>query len=65
MGSFIPRQYATEQITIRVDSDVLAQVEQAAARYNLSRNAFINQCIRYALDNMAPPQEKMEEMEKE
>lgn len=57
MSSFIPRQYATEQITIRVDSAVLAQVEQAAASYNLSRNAFINQCIQYALDHMAQPQD--------
>lgn len=59
MGNFIPKPYGTEQITIRVRTDVLEQVELAAARFNLSRNAFVNQCIEYALANMAdPPQDK-------
>ena len=52
MGNFIPKPYSTEQITIRIRNDVLEQVEAAAARYNLSRNAFVNQCIEYALANM-------------
>lgn len=57
MGNFIPKPYGTEQITIRIRNDVLQQVEQAAARYNMSRNAFVNQCIEYALANMADSQE--------
>ena len=57
MGNFIPKPYGTEQITIRIRNDVLEQVELAAARYNLSRNAFVNQCIEYALANMADPPE--------
>ena len=57
MGNFIPKPYGTEQIPIRIRNDVLEQVELAAARYNLSRNAFVNQCIEYALANMADPPE--------
>ena len=57
MSNFIPKPYSTEQITIRIRNDILKQVEAAAARYNLSRNAFVNQCIEYALANMAEPPE--------
>ena len=56
MGNFIPKPYSTEQVSIRVDTELLAQVEAAANKYNMSRNAFINECIRYAMKNMpAPP----------
>lgn len=57
MGNFIPKPYRTEQVSIRLDTDLLAQVEAAANQYNMSRNAFINECIRYAMANMADPLE--------
>ena len=57
MGNFIPKPYSTEQVSIRVDTELLAQVEAAANKYNMSRNAFINECIRYAMANMADPPE--------
>ena len=60
MANFIPKAYGTEQITIRVENDVLQQVETAAAQYHVSRNAFVNQCIKYALANM-PGRENKEE----
>nr|WP_300186279.1 ribbon-helix-helix protein, CopG family [uncultured Agathobaculum sp.] len=53
MGNFIPKPYRTEQVSIRLDTELLAQVEAAANKYDMSRNAFINECIRYALSNMA------------
>lgn len=57
MGNFIPKPYRTEQVSIRLDTELLAQVEAAANKYDMSRNAFINECIRYALSNMADPPE--------
>ena len=39
MGNFIPKPYSTEQVSIRVDTELLAQVEAAANKYNMSRNA--------------------------
>ena len=57
MGNFIPKPYSTEQVSIRVDTELLARVEAAANKYNMSRNAFINECIRYAMANMADPPE--------
>ena len=57
MGNFIPKPYRKEPITIRIDIELLARVEAAANKYNMSRNAFINECIRYAMANMADPPE--------
>lgn len=52
MANFIPKPYKTEQITIRLPMDKLEQIDTIAAKYNLSRSAFINQCVDYALDNL-------------
>ena len=52
MANFIPKPYKTEQITIRLPLDRLAQVDELATKYNLSRSAFINQCVDYALENL-------------
>lgn len=61
MANFIPRPYKTEQITIRLPLDRLAQVDDLALRYDLSRSAFINQCIDYALENLMEMDIKSEE----
>ena len=52
MANFIPKPYKTEQITIRFPVDKLAQVDELAAKYDLSRSAFINQCVDYAIENL-------------
>lgn len=51
MANFIPKPYKTEQVTIRLPLDRLSMVDDLAGRFNLSRSAFINQCVEYALDN--------------
>ena len=49
MADFIPKQYTKEPITIRIAPDKLAQIDAFAAKFNMSRSEFINQCIDYAL----------------
>lgn len=39
-------------ITIRIAPDKLAQIDAFAAKFNMSRSEFINQCIDYALNNL-------------
>ena len=52
MENFIPKQYRKEPITIRVSPDKLERIDSAAAKYDLSRSDFINQCIDFALENL-------------
>ena len=52
MENFIPKQYKKEPITIRVSPDKLERIDGAAAKYDLSRSDFINQCIDFALENL-------------
>ena len=48
MADFIPKQYTKD----RIAPDKLAQIDAAAAKFNMSRSEFINQCIDYALKNL-------------
>ena len=57
MGNFIPKPYSTEQVSIRVDTELLARVEAAANKYNMSRNAFIKDFFLYAMKKLADPPE--------
>ena len=52
MADFIPKQYTKEPITIRIAPDKLAQIDAFAAKFNMSRSEFINQCIDYALNHL-------------
>lgn len=52
MSDFIPKQYKSEPITIRIDYDKLSRIDHAATVFRLSRSKFINQCIDYALEHM-------------
>ena len=52
MGTFIPKQYKKEPITIRVPTQRLEEIDRLAAKYNTSRNGIINQCIDYALEDL-------------
>ena len=53
MDTFIPQKPEKEVISMRIPADVLAEVDQKAAEFGLSRNEFLNQCIRFALSRMA------------
>lgn len=52
MVEFIPKQYRKDPVTIRITFEKIAQIDEWAAAYNLSRSEFINQCIDYALTHM-------------
>lgn len=52
MSEFIPKQYKKDVVTIRVDFDKLEKIDRLAESYNLSRSAFINQCIDFAMERM-------------
>lgn len=58
MANFIPKQYKKEATTIRLDSEKLEKIDKMAAKYSISRSAFINQCIDYALENMDKNKDK-------
>lgn len=49
---FFPRSEKQMNTTIRVERDKLQMIDDYAALKNISRSAFINQCIDYALKNM-------------
>ncbi len=53
MAEFIPKQYKKEQFTIRMEQDMLAQIDKLAAQYDLSRSEFIVQCVRFAVEHMS------------
>ena len=52
MADLVPKQYKKEPITVRIDFEKLEKMDKMAARYNISRSEFINQCIDYALDHL-------------
>ena len=52
MGEFIPKGYKNEQITIRMNRELIKEIDKIAMRFNLSRNKFINQCIDYAMTRL-------------
>ena len=53
MAQFIPKPYKKEQFTIRMEQDMLAQVDALAAQYHLSRSEFIVQCVAFAMEHMS------------
>ena len=53
MAEFIPKQYKKEQFTIRMDKEMLSQVDALATQYDLSRSEFIVQCVRFAMEHMS------------
>lgn len=54
-AKFIPRKLEKEVISMRISSELLATIDEKAAKIDISRNEFINQCIRFALENMEDP----------
>lgn len=45
-------------VSLRVDNETLDKIDEISGKINISRNKFINQCIKYALDNLDPDEEK-------
>ena len=52
MKDFNPKPYKSEPITIRIPLEKLQQIDIIAEKNKLSRSAFINQCIDYALEHL-------------
>ena len=52
MPKFVARKPEKEVISMRIDSDVLKNIDNKAAAVGISRNELINQMIFYALSNM-------------
>lgn len=52
MTEFKPTKTEKTVISIRLDVDVLNEIDIIANKTDISRNAFILQCIDYALKNI-------------
>ena len=52
MKYFIPQKPDKEVISIRLPSELLEQVDENAAKADISRNEFINQCIVFAMQHL-------------
>ena len=57
MEKFLPKKQEKEVISMRISTEVLAELDAKAAAFEISRNEFINQCIAFALANMEDTQE--------
>lgn len=56
LEKFVPKKPEKEVISMRISTEVLAQIDAEADACDISRNEFINQCIAFALRHMAPPE---------
>ena len=52
MEVFMPKKPDKEVISIRISSDLLETVDKNAAKSDISRNEFINQCIQFAIEHL-------------
>ncbi len=52
MMKFIPQKREKEIISIRIDGEVLSNIDSIATDIDISRNELINQCIEFALLNI-------------
>ena len=55
MPKFVARKPEKEVISMRIDSEVLKDIDNKAVAVGISRNELINQMILYALSNMGEP----------
>lgn len=58
MDNFIPKSYKKDPITIRIDVEKLARIDELARQYNTNRSEFINRCIDFAMENMKQTDKK-------
>lgn len=52
MEKFSPKKSEKEVISIRISAETLKKIDSKAAKVDISRNEFINQCIAFALAHM-------------
>lgn len=52
MNYFTPQKPDKEVISIRLPSDLLRVIDENAAKADISRNEFINQCVVFALAHL-------------
>ena len=52
MNYFIPQKPDKEVISIWLPSELLKQIDENAAKADISRNEFINQCILFAMEHL-------------
>lgn len=52
MEKFLPKKQEKEVISMRISSELLAEIDRKAASTDISRNEFINQCILFALAHL-------------
>lgn len=57
MPKFVARKPEKEVISMRIDSDLLKDIDGKAAAVGISRNELLNQMILYALSNMDEPEQ--------
>ena len=57
MPKFVARKPEKEVISMRIDSDLLKNIDGKAAAVGISRNELLNQMILYALSNMGDSDE--------
>lgn len=60
MADFVPKPYKTIPFTVRVSEKKMLLIDELSENSNLSRNAFVNQCIDYAIENMPKPEKNNE-----
>ena len=54
MAEFIPKQYKKEPVMVRISFEKLELIDKLAYKYDLSRSAFISQCVDFAIEHMTP-----------
>lgn len=52
MERFSPKKQDKEVISIRIPIELLNTIDEDAAKADISRNEFINQCIIFALEHL-------------
>ena len=52
MNTFKPKKAEKEVISIRIDSELLGEVDKTAAKSDISRNELIVQCVEFALSKI-------------
>ena len=52
MQKFRPTKLEKELISIRIEGNLLKEVDSLATQFDLSRNEFIIQAIQFALENL-------------
>lgn len=52
MRDFKPIKQEKSVISIRIDTEILNEIDKQSAKIDISRNEFIVQCIKYAIEHL-------------